>query len=118
MENRRRTDRQQAGWVGSCKLAGEPFAEWSDCRVIDISMLGVGITFDHPEPSDLPGRLISVNLPADAGSINVRLEGEIKNAAPTMGGGVRVGIEFVGLSETERAIAAVLSAMNGFLVKG
>ncbi len=36
---------------------------------------------------------------------------------PAMSGGVRVGIEFVGLSETERALAAVLSAMNGFLVK-
>lgn len=118
MENRRRTDRQQAGLVGSCKLAGEPFAEWSECRVVDISMLGAGITFDHPQPSDLPGRLISVNLPADAASINVRLEGEIKNVAPAISGGTRVGIEFVGLSETERALAAVLSAMNGFLVKG
>ncbi len=118
MENRRRVDRQQAGWVGSCKLAGEPAAGWSDCRVVDISQLGVGITFEYPEPSDLPGRLISVNLPGDAGSINVRLEGEIKNVVPMMSGGVRVGIEFVRLSETERAIAAVLSAMNGLLVKG
>jgi len=80
--------------------------------VIDISMFGLGITFDYPQPSDLPGRLISVNLPGDASSINVRLEGEIKNATPTLHRSVRVGIDFIGLSETERAITAVLSAMS------
>jgi len=79
-------------------------------------MLGVGITFDFPKPYELLGRLISVNLPGDASSIALRLEGETKNAARMLDGSVRVGIEFARLSETEQAITAVLSAMNDMLV--
>jgi hypothetical protein len=47
--------------------------------------------------------------------VNVRLEGEIKNAVVTMNRDVRVGIEFVQLSETEQAITAVLSVMSDVL---
>jgi hypothetical protein len=80
-------------------------------------MLGLGITFEYPEPDDLSGRLISVNLPGDASAVNVRLEGEIKNVLPSINRGVRVGIEFVGLTETEQAITSVLSVMTDVLVK-
>jgi hypothetical protein len=79
-------------------------------------MLGLGITFDHPNRSELNGRPISVNLPGDGSCVNVRLEGEIKNATVTMSRDVRVGIEFIGLSETEQAITAVLSVMSDVLV--
>jgi hypothetical protein len=79
-------------------------------------MLGVGVTFDHPNPAELSGRLISVNLPADGSCVNVRLEGEIKNAVAAMNRDFRVGIEFIGLSETEQAITAVLSVMSDVLV--
>jgi hypothetical protein len=79
-------------------------------------MLGLGITFDHPNSSELSGRLISVNLPGDERCVNVRLEGEIRNATATMGRDIRVGIEFIRLSETEQAITAVLSVMSDVLV--
>jgi hypothetical protein len=79
-------------------------------------MLGLGITFDHPDPSELKGRLVSVNLPGDGSCVNVRLEGAIKNTSPTMGRDIRVGIEFIRLSETEQAITAVLSVMSDVLV--
>jgi len=116
MENRRRLHRQPAGWAASYQLAGEPPAGWGDCRVVDISMLGLGIVLDHPNPADLSGRRISVNLPGDGRCVNVRLDGEIKNASMTMSRDIRVGIEFVGLSETEQAITAVLSVMSDVLV--
>jgi hypothetical protein len=116
MDNRRRIHRQPAGWSASYQLAGDAAAGWRECRVVDISMLGLGITFDHPDPSALSGRLISVNLPGDGSCVNVRLEGEIKNATLTMSRDLRVGIEFVRLSETEQAIAAVLSVMSDVLV--
>jgi hypothetical protein len=116
MKNRRRLHRQPAGWAASYQLAGESVAGWSDCRVVDISMLGIGITFDHPNPSELTGRLVSVNLPGNGSCVNVRLEGEIKNTAVTMSRGIRVGIEFIRLSETEQAITAVLSVMSDVLV--
>ncbi len=117
MENRRRNHCQPFGWAACYQLAGESDKGWRDCRVVDISMLGMGITLDRPEPSDLSGRLISVNLPGAGGSINVRLEGEIKNSLATINGGVRVGIEFIRLSETEQAITAVLSVMSDVLVR-
>ena len=117
MENRRRVDRLAASWTGSCQLAGESAEGWRDCRIIDISSLGLGITFDYSEPSELLGRLISVNLPGEASSINIRLEGQIKAVAPTISQGVRVGIEFLGFSETERAISEVLSTMNYSMVQ-
>lgn len=116
VENRRRLHRRPAGWAASYQLAGEQTAGWRDCRVVDISMLGLGITFDHPDPSELAGRLISVNLPGDGSCVNVRLEGQIKNASVTISRDIRVGIEFIRLSETEQAITAVLSVMSDVLV--
>lgn len=50
MENRRRLHRQPAGWAASYQLAGEPGSGWRDCRVVDISMFGLGIMFDHQNP--------------------------------------------------------------------
>jgi hypothetical protein len=116
MENRRRAHRQPAGWAGSYRLAGDPVGAWRACQVVDISMLGIGIMFDHSNPSELSGRPISVNLPGDGGCVNIRLEGEVKNATAMMNQGIRVGIEFMGLSETEKAITTVLSVMSDVLV--
>jgi c-di-GMP-binding flagellar brake protein YcgR len=116
MENRRRVDRQSAGWLGSYQLANTPDSEWRDCRVVDISMLGLGITIEHREPAQLLGRLIAVDLPCDGISVSVRLEGVIKNAAEASGS-VRVGVEFLPLSETERSITALLNALSYGLIK-
>jgi hypothetical protein len=91
MQFRRRVPRQPAGWDGVCQIEGE-FA--SRCRVIDISMLGVGITLDHPSPYALVGRHISVDVPAVGDSASIRLEGKITNARLTLTTAVRVGIEF------------------------
>ena len=115
VENRRRLHRQPAGWAASYQLAGEVASGWRDCRVVDISMHGAGITFDR-NPAELSGRLVSVNLPGDGSSVNVRLEGKITNTAITMSRDIRVGIEFFPLSETEQAITAVLSVMSDVLV--
>ncbi len=78
-------------------------------------MLGIGITFECPEPAELSGRTISVNLPGDGSCVKVRLEGEIKSATATLSGEIRVGIEFVRLSESEQAITSVLSVMSAAL---
>jgi hypothetical protein len=83
----RRVKRLPADWEGVCRIEGEP-GEWR-CRVDDISMLGLGITFTHPSPSQLAGRRIAVDVPAVA-----RLEGEITHAEPILGGAVHVGVVF------------------------
>jgi hypothetical protein len=83
----RRVKRLRAGWDGLCRLEGDPAER--QCRVDDISMLGAGVTFLHPSPSELAGRVISVDVPAVA-----QLEGRITHAEAILGGAVRVGIVF------------------------
>jgi PilZ domain len=112
MEQRRRVPRLSAGWFGICHIEGESDPDWRDCQVIDISMFGLGITLHHFWPMELVGRRISVEAPAVGESLNVRLEGVIRNAEQTSGGVIRVGIEFGGLlSESELAVATVLGAL-------
>jgi hypothetical protein len=83
----RRVKRLRAGWDGRCRIEGDPADR--QCRVDDISMLGAGVTFAHPAPSELAGRRISIDVPAVAS-----LEGEITHAEPILGGAVRAGIVF------------------------
>jgi hypothetical protein len=112
MEYRRRVTRQPTAWAGFCHIDGEPLARWRDCEVIDISMFGLGVSFHHPEPWNLVTRRILVDISAIGEAVNIRLEGEIRNADFTLEGDIRVGVELVGLSESEQAITAVLSGIN------
>jgi hypothetical protein len=112
MEYRRRVARQPTAWAGFCHIDGEFPARWRDCEVIDISMFGIGVTFHHPEPWNLVNRRIFVDISAIDEAVNIRLEGEIRNADFTLEGDIRVGVELVGLSQSEQAITAVLSGIN------
>jgi hypothetical protein len=112
MKHRRRVPRQHAGWEGTCHVAGDPAGTSRACRVIDISMLGLGMTFEHSSPSELLGRRISVDVPANGDSFSIRLEGVVKNAIPTVEEAVRVGIAFDGPSESEPGTAAAQSMKN------
>jgi hypothetical protein len=112
MEYRRRAPRQPTAWSGFCHIDGEPTAMWRDCEVIDVSMFGLGLTFIHPQPWELVHRRIFVDISAIGEAVNIRLEGEIKDAAFTLEGDIRVGVELVGLSQAELAITTVLSGIN------
>jgi hypothetical protein len=83
----RRVKRLRAGWDGICRIEGEPGEQ--QCRVDDISMLGLGVTFTHPSPSQLAGRRISIDVPAMA-----QFQGEITHAEVILGGAVRAGVVF------------------------
>jgi hypothetical protein len=107
MKHRRRVTRQPASWEGTCHIEGEPSAGWRACKVIDISMLGLGMTFEHSSPSELLGRHISVDVPAVSDSVSIRLEGVVTNAVRMPEGVVRVGIAFDGLLESEPGTAGV-----------
>jgi hypothetical protein len=91
---RRRVPRQLAGWSGTCLMDGEPDTVRRECRVMDISMLGLGLVFEHPSPSTLAGGRISVEVSAVDDRVNIRLEGIVRYATVTPGGAVRVGVEF------------------------
>ena len=114
MKYRRQVPRQAAGWDGICNIAGDT-AEWRNCRVFDISMLGLGLTLEHPSPSTLIGRRISVCVPAVDGSVNIQLDGEVTNAGRTLEGAIRVGIKFDGLFADSDADFATLQSPIGEL---
>ena len=101
----RRVKRLRAGWDGICRIEGE--AGERRCRIDDISMLGLGVTFTHPSPSQLAGRRISVDVPAMA-----RLEGEITHAEVILGGAVRVGIVFNDHSGATPEVSTSQSALG------
>jgi hypothetical protein len=113
MDSYRRVQRQAAGWTGTCLIEEDAAtAQWRDCWVLDISMLGLGIAFDHRRPDELTGRSISVQFPAVSDQVSVQLEGRIKNIEVMRLGLVSAGIEFVGLTQEELAIATVLGALT------
>jgi hypothetical protein len=112
MEYRRRAPRQPTAWSGFCHIDGEPAAMWRDCEVIDVSMFGLGLTFIHPQPWELVHRRILVDISAIGEAVNIRLEGEVRDAAFTLEGDIRVGIELVGMSQADLAITAVLGGIR------
>jgi hypothetical protein len=113
VEHRRRAPRQPAGWRGLCLIEGDSIVGWRDCRVIDISILGLGMTLQYPRPSELVGRGLLVQVAALGDTVNNQFEGLIKNATtPVTEGAVRVGLEFSGLSPADQGMIALWSTLS------
>ena len=118
MERRRRAPRvATTGWSGRYIVDDDPGAYWNECRVLDLSVLGVGLEIfpDRPEEASetLIGRRIVVQVQPPVGdSVTVRLVGRARNVSPGSAGGTRMGLEFVGLSETERKILEVMELLK------
>jgi PilZ domain len=119
VEDRRRAERQSAFWRGRCHIQDEPLDLWRECAIIDVSTLGVGIDLCHPDPVELLGMWQDGELRLDVSrritlrlelgpSVDMTVAGEVRNAGSGPDGIVRAGIEFVGLTETERSILDLL----------
>jgi hypothetical protein len=101
-----------ANWQGTCVIDGEAEpARWRECRVIGISPDGMGLTLRHEEPADLVERTVQVQFPGSNGSLQVSLEGTVRSAKAVGAGVIRVGLEFRGLTRSERALATVLEVL-------
>lgn len=104
------------GWGGRYTVEDDPASGWHDCRVLDISMLGVGLELlpaRCEEIEALMGRRLVVHVQSPMGdSISLRLVGQVRNVRDGRSGGVRAGLAFVGLSETERAIVRVIEQLK------
>lgn len=62
---------------------------------------------------DMVGNRLVVHVGAPAGeSVSLRLVGQLKNLSPGRLGGVRAGLEFVDLSETEREILKAMELLK------
>jgi c-di-GMP-binding flagellar brake protein YcgR len=101
------------GWLGIYIVEDDSRAGWGDCRVLDLSILGVGLELFGTVPDDLVGHRIVVQISVSVGtSISLRLVGEVRNTADGPQGGNRVGMEFVDLSDTERAVIGVIEKLG------
>jgi hypothetical protein len=112
ISHRRRVPRQSTSWFGRYRV-GEA-VEWGDCEVVDVSVIGIGaFVTTPPAATDLLGHRIAIEVRAAAGgSVSLQLTGEIRHVQPMPDGRLRIGAEFSGLSETERAILDALEHMG------
>jgi hypothetical protein len=99
-ELRRSLPRQFADWRGRYILDSDP--HWRDCRVIDISAAGAGL-----ELLGAPRQIAE----GDRVYISVQLRAEIRNCRPTKLDRLRVGTQFVDLTDAERAYLASQEAL-------
>jgi hypothetical protein len=73
-------------------------------------MLGLGLYVQHPSPTALIGRDVTVEVSPFEDSVNFRLEGSIREATPLRAEGtIRVGVAFGRLSTSERYMIDVLT---------
>lgn len=108
MEFRRRVPRRSTRWVGYCHIQGEAGEERRECRVLDISEFGVGISLRFPHGSALVGRHVAVETPTFGESVNVLLDGVVRNVVSMDDGSMRLGIEFARLTELEHSVFVAL----------
>ena len=92
-EIRRLLPRQFTDWHGKYMVEGDPEERWRDCCVIDLSSAGAGLECLDTTPDETAGHRII---------LAVQLRGEVRHAGPGKHDGLRVGIEFVDVTEEER----------------
>lgn len=99
---RRSTPRQFTAWRGRYQLAGDPAHHWRECQIVDVSATGAGLLLASATPIEVRNRrlVLSMQMPA-----------MVKNVTDGQPG-VRVGIEFLDISEDERAELQNMSRMG------
>lgn len=95
---RRLLPRQFADWRGWYMIEGDPTQRWRECRVVDISTAGAGLELRDATPGETEGRRII---------LAVQLTAEVRYTRED-DGSLRVGTQFVDLSDAERAYIASL----------
>jgi hypothetical protein len=89
---RRLLPRQFTDWHGRYMIEDDPDERWRPCRVVDVSTLGAGLELFDTTPDEMAGRSIV---------LSVDLKGEVRHAVATRTDGIKVGIQFEDLTDTE-----------------
>jgi len=100
---RRFIPRQFADWDGTYLVADDPERRFRDCRVVDISSAGAGIELLDAPPQIAEGHRLFVA---------VHLQAEIRHVRPPREDRVRIGTQFVDLTDAERAYLESLNALE------
>ncbi len=100
---RRLLPRQFADWQAKCMFGDDPEKRWHNCRVVDVSSAGAGLELPDTEPGEVLGSSVVVVI---------QLRGELRNSRVGRDQGVRMGIQFVNLSESERSYLDSLEELH------
>lgn len=100
---RRLLPRQVVDWPGAYSVDEDPAGIWGDCRVIDISSGGAGLEIPFPHREVQVGETVLLTIQLRGGVRDSRVRGENR---------LRVGIEFMGVSERERAYLESLADLH------
>jgi hypothetical protein len=92
-ELKRFVPRQFADWNGTYLIDSDSTEHWRDCRVIDISSAGAGLELLDASSEVSVGQRIFVA---------VHLQGEIRHSTVRREGVLRVGTQFINLTNAER----------------
>ena len=95
--------RQFMDWHGKFMFEGDPERRWRDCRVLDLSSAGAGLEL----PRTAPGGTLGTRIP-----LAVHLRGELRNTAPAQSNALRAGMQFVELTDHERANLELLEELQ------
>ena len=110
----RREPRREAGWLGTYSLPQKPNLTLGECRILDLSASGAGLELYGPWPRKGVDTAIIVRLGrADEGEEVHELRAEVRNAARTKFGFMRVGVRFVGLSVEDARYLRLLTETAG-----
>jgi hypothetical protein len=107
-ERRRRPRHTATHWQGRYRFGGAP--GWRSCELVDVSATGAGfqafmLATDAAPMADVELELIDRGDPE---LDPLRLQGRVAHLTRSNAGHVRVGIEFVDLSELEGRLVAML----------
>jgi hypothetical protein len=100
---RRLIPRQPADWRATYLIEGEDHERWRDCRVIDISSLGAGLELLGTTPDEIADHELIVA---------VYWRTKVKNSRPGNAAGLRVGTQFLDLTERESAYVDSLTEIG------
>jgi hypothetical protein len=107
-ERRRRPRHAAAHWEGRYRFAGAP--GWRSCELVDVSERGAGFQAFMLATDALPMADVELELVdgADPAPDRLRLQGRIAHLTRSNAGHVRVGVEFVDLTDLEGRLLAML----------
>jgi len=103
VQHRRLLPRQFTDWQGRYMIEGDPEQRWRDCRIVDVSSAGAGLELLNATPEETSGQRIL---------LAVQLKGEVRHVQEGRADELRVGMQFVELSEAERVYLASIAVLD------
>ncbi len=104
-EFRRLIPRLVVDWRGVMKLDQDPHELWRDCRVTDISSAGAALELVNTLVEEVKG---------DSLLLAIHMRAQVRHVGSTNDNRLRMGTEFTGLTDAERAYLASLQELEAY----